>query len=59
MRNWGDLDHFTATEQLLSERSLDEVLRHAAAGAHVDAEEEQAVVSRRPTVPVFHGEPWS
>lgn len=59
MMNFGDLDHFSADETLLAERPLDEVLRRAAAQAHVLAEEESAAVSCRPTVPVFQGEPWS
>ncbi len=37
---------------------LDDLLRVAAATACVDAEEEQAAVSSRPTCPVFQGEPW-
>ena len=58
MLNFGDLDYFTAEETLLTERPLEEVLRHAVACAHVVAEEESAAVSVRPTCPVFRGEPW-
>ncbi len=58
MRNFGDLDHFTEDESFLAARPLDEVLRRAAAVACVEAEDECAAVSVRPTVPVFHGEPW-
>lgn len=58
MLNFGDLDHFSADETLLAERPLEEVLRRAAACAHVIAEEESAAVSVRPTCPIFLGEPW-
>lgn len=58
MRNFGDLDHFTEEEALLTSRPLDEVLRRAAAIVQVFAEEESAAISYRPTVPVLHGEPW-
>lgn len=50
--------HGTQEELLLEDRPLEEVLRHAAASAIVDAEEESAAVSKRPTVPVFICEPW-
>jgi hypothetical protein len=53
-----DVGGFTAEEELLTERSLEEVLRHAAASACVEAEEEHAAVSQRPTYPLFLGEPW-
>jgi hypothetical protein len=58
MLNFGDLDHFTADEELLAARPFDEWARHVVAQAHVIAEEETAAVSCRPTVPVFQGEPW-
>lgn len=51
--------HGTEAEVLLdSGRSLEEVLLHARAVAIVDAEEEAAVFSTRPTMPIFQGEPW-
>lgn len=59
MTNFRDLDAFTLDEELLASRPLDEVLRRAAAQAHVLADEEAAAVSTRPTSPVFHGRPWS
>jgi hypothetical protein len=54
-----DFGHFSTDEALLVSRPLDEVLRVAAAQAVIDAEETTAVDSTRPTVPVFHGEPWT
>jgi hypothetical protein len=56
--NFGDLDHFSSDEELIAQRPFDEWARHVVASAHVVAEEESAAVSIRPTVPVFHGEPW-
>lgn len=47
-----------AIEAGLVDLRLEDILRVAAATACVDAEEEQAAVSVRPTMPVFHGEPW-
>jgi hypothetical protein len=53
---WAGL--FDDEENLLRDRPLEEVLRHAAAVAVVEAEEESAAISKRPTVPLFVGEPW-
>jgi len=50
--------HGTEDELLLEDRPLEEVLRRAAAAKAVDAEEEAAALSKRPTVPVFICEPW-
>lgn len=51
-------DHFSEDEQLLTEQPLSAVLRHAAARAEVDAEEEDAALSTRPTVAIYDIEPW-
>lgn len=56
-REW-TAEEASKPEALLTDRSLEEVLRVAAASAVVEAEEEIAAVSKRPTVPVFLGEPW-
>lgn len=53
-----DLDHFSEEERLLVERPFEEVLRRAGARVVVDAEEEEAAISKRPTVPAFAIVPW-
>lgn len=53
--------HGVTTEMLLlGGRSLEDVLYCARASTEleVEVEEETAVLSTRPTVPVFEGEPW-
>jgi hypothetical protein len=55
---WGDLDHFSEEEELLSTRPLAEVAARCAARVAIEVEESEAVASVRPTVPVFAGEPW-
>jgi len=50
--------HGTEEEMLLEDRPLEEVLRRAAATRAVEAEEESAAISKRPTLPVFICEPW-
>jgi len=52
--------HGAPTEVLLldASRTFEEVLMHARAMAAVDAEEDAAVFSTRPTIPIFQGEPW-
>lgn len=58
MTRFGDLDHFTDDEELIAARPFDEWARQVVAKSVVDAEEECCAVSKRPTVPVFQGEPW-
>lgn len=47
-------------EEALLEKGVrfEDVLRHARARVELDVEEEAAALSTRPTMPVFHGEPW-
>jgi len=59
LRNFGDLDHFSPDEELLCSEPLSVVLRVAVATAEVDAEEQAAQDSKRMTMAVFHGEPWT
>jgi hypothetical protein len=53
-----DVDRFSEDEELLTSRSLAEILRRAAAIRSVEADEIAAAESTRPTMPVFPGEPW-
>lgn len=53
-----DVDQFSEEERLLIDRSFEEVLRHAGARVAVDVEEEEAAISKRPTVPAFAIVPW-
>lgn len=51
--------HGVTTEMLLlGGRSLEDVLYCARATTELEVEEETAVLSTRPTMPIFEGEPW-
>lgn len=49
----------SAVEAFLVKGSLEDLLRVARATAQVEAEEAEAAESKRPTVPIFDGEPWT
>ncbi len=53
-----NVDHFSEDEELLAARPFAEFQRHVIARAVVDAEEDAAAVSTRPTVALHSIDPW-
>lgn len=54
-----DIGGWTKDEELIVERPFDEWARAVVARTQFEIEEPSPTVdSTRPTVPVFHGEPW-
>lgn len=53
-----DVGGWSEDEELIIERSFEEWARHVVAKSTVELEECAMVESKRPTMPVFQGEPW-
>ncbi len=53
-----DVDNFSEDEELLARVPLADVFRHSMARAVLDAEEESAAVSTRPTIALHAIGPW-